>query len=79
MTPAHPLPSHHVDETDKKQRRRECHNQVEKRRREHINAKIEELSRLLPAVYGQLDEAIGEDEEEDEGMGSPIKKKVCQH
>ncbi len=76
MTPAHRLPTLPTDETYKKQRRRECHNQVEKRRREHINAKIEELSQLLPANYSQIDEAIGEEDEEDDDIESPIKKKV---
>jgi len=76
MTPAHRLPTLPPDETYKKQRRRECHNQVEKRRREHINAKIEELSQLLPANYSQIDEAIGEADEEDDDIESPIKKKV---
>lgn len=52
----------------KKQRRRECHNQVEKRRREHINAKIEELGHLIPAHYQQADD----EEEEDD---SPKKRK----
>lgn len=54
-------------EQSKKQRRRECHNQVEKRRREHINAKIEELGHLLPPQYNQ-----DEEEEEDD---SPKKRK----
>ena len=62
------LDSPPLDRTDaKKQRRRECHNQVEKRRREHINAKIEELGHLIPAHY-QVEE---EEEEED----SPKKRK----
>jgi hypothetical protein len=75
MTPAQPLPPlADADEQTKKQRRRECHNQVEKRRREHINAKIEELGRLLPPQYNQVDEAV-EDEEDDE-HDSPMKKKV---
>lgn len=69
------LPS---EETYKKQRRRECHNQVEKRRREHINAKIEELSQLLPATYSQIDETLGEDDDEDDNVDSPIRKKVRQ-
>jgi len=76
LTPAHTLPNLHPDESYRKQRRRECHNQVEKRRREHINAKIEELSQLLPPSYAQLDEAIADEEEEEEEPGvSPIKKK----
>ncbi|WWC68159.1 uncharacterized protein I206_102082 [Kwoniella pini CBS 10737] len=67
MTPAKPL---HLlsDESYKKQRRRECHNQVEKRRREHINAKIEELSQLLPPAYNlPNDEEAIEDDDEEEG------------
>ncbi|ORY21746.1 hypothetical protein BCR39DRAFT_552974 [Naematelia encephala] len=68
MTPVLPL----VDDTAKKQRRRECHNQVEKRRREHINAKIDELSHLLPPKYLLLDEAVEDEEEED--ADSPKKK-----
>nr|XP_018265248.1 uncharacterized protein I303_01608 [Kwoniella dejecticola CBS 10117]OBR87406.1 hypothetical protein I303_01608 [Kwoniella dejecticola CBS 10117] len=66
MTPAKPL---HLlsDESYKKQRRRECHNQVEKRRREHINAKIEELSQLLPPAYNLPDnDEVIEDEDEEE-------------
>lgn len=59
------------EEQSKKQRRRECHNQVEKRRREHINAKIEELSHLLPPHYQQTDDV--EDEEEEDA--SPKKRK----
>jgi len=68
------LPS---DDTYKKQRRRECHNQVEKRRREHINAKIEELSQLLPPQYSEPEEVM-EDEEEEEPVGgnASTKKKV---
>lgn len=69
-----PLPAE-ADEESKKQRRRECHNQVEKRRREHINTKIEELSLLLPASYHQTEDiAVLEEEEEDEN-DSPKKKK----
>ncbi|OCF58578.1 hypothetical protein L486_03065 [Kwoniella mangroviensis CBS 10435] len=66
MTPAKPLQAL-SDESYKKQRRRECHNQVEKRRREHINAKIEELSHLLPAMYNlpDNDEVLLDDEEEE--------------
>lgn len=64
------LPMHDAEERSKKQRRRECHNQVEKRRREHINAKIEELSHLLPPQYSQVEEE--EEEIEDE---SPKKRK----
>ncbi|WVW78210.1 hypothetical protein I302_100161 [Kwoniella bestiolae CBS 10118] len=69
MTPAKPLPHQLTDESYKKQRRRECHNQVEKRRREHINAKIEELCHLLPPFYNLPDneEAILDEEEEEEG------------
>jgi hypothetical protein len=73
-TPAHPLASLQPGDTYKKQRRRECHNQVEKRRREHINTKIEELSQLLPPSYAQLDEGIDDDEEVKDPT-SPIQKK----
>lgn len=66
-----PLPT---VETIKRQRRRECHNMVEKRRREHINSKIEELNQLLPPAYS-ADEVV-EDEEEEDFKGSPTKKKV---
>jgi hypothetical protein len=74
MTPAQTLPT--LDDTYRKQRRRECHNQVEKRRREHINAKIEELSQLLPPHYNEPEEVV-EDEEDEEPAVSPLKKKVC--
>lgn len=70
ITPAQPLLGL-SDDSYKKQRRRECHNQVEKRRREHINSRIEELSVLLPAHYKIYEEAIDDEEEEDE------KKRVC--
>lgn len=53
ITPAQGLASLY---DDKKQRRRECHNQVEKRRRENINARIEELSVLLPPHYKNVEE-----------------------
>ncbi|KAL7419127.1 hypothetical protein Q5752_005963 [Cryptotrichosporon argae] len=79
MTPAqdlHPaMPS--ADET-KKQRRRESHNQVEKRRREHINLMIDQLSKLLPLRYQQMNapaEAIEEDDDEAVGDQSPSKRK----
>lgn len=62
-----------ANEEMRKQRRRECHNQVEKRRREHINTKIEELSQLLPPQYQQLEEGVEEEEEEDHD--SPKKRK----
>ena len=61
------------DETYERQRWRECHHQVEKRRREHIDAKIEELSRLLPTGYRQVDETFDEEDDEEEGLASPIK------
>lgn len=70
MTPAHPLPDDHA----KKQRRRESHNLVEKRRREHINAMIEELSGLLPPRYLQF--PVMEDDEEEDEDDSPKKKKT---
>lgn len=65
-------PALEVDEQHKKQRRRECHNQVEKRRREHINLKIEELSQLLPPSYNIPDL---EEEDEQQPVDSPKKKK----
>ncbi|KAK4683670.1 hypothetical protein P7C73_g6563, partial [Tremellales sp. Uapishka_1] len=79
MTPALPLPRLPLDDVNKKQRRRECHNQVEKRRREHINSKIEELSQLVPASYGIADPDMAVDDDDDEELvmeGSPTKKKV---
>lgn len=72
ITPVKPL-MQLSDENYKKQRRRECHNLVEKRRREHINAKIEELGTLLPEKYNQIDEPA---EEEDEDGKTSAKKKV---
>ena len=75
VTPASQLPRPiPEDDTYKKQRRRECHNQVEKRRREHINAKIEELGQLLPAHYSMVEEAV-EDEEDEELLTAAAKKK----
>ncbi|ORX34084.1 hypothetical protein BD324DRAFT_195844 [Kockovaella imperatae] len=62
-----------VEDTFKRQKRRECHNQVEKRRREHINGKIEELGKLLPARYAE--EAAQAEEDEEENRGSSKKKK----
>nr|KAJ3421380.1 hypothetical protein HK105_003723 [Polyrhizophydium stewartii] len=38
--------------TEKRRRRRESHNAVERRRRDHINEKIQELSNLLPEFAG---------------------------
>jgi hypothetical protein len=73
VTPAQALPHLPSEESYKKQRRRECHNQVEKRRREHINAKIEELSQLLPPNYNDADEAV-EDDEDDEAANVTKKK-----
>ncbi|WRT64567.1 uncharacterized protein IL334_001499 [Kwoniella shivajii] len=79
MTPARPLETL-SEESYKKQRRRECHNQVEKRRREHINAKIEELSHLLPPLYSLPDnDEVLDDLEEEEAkpqVGSGKKKKT---
>jgi hypothetical protein len=37
---------------EKRRRRRESHNAVERRRRDHINEKIHELSTLLPEFAG---------------------------
>jgi histidinol dehydrogenase len=37
---------------EKRRRRRESHNAVERRRRDHINEKIGELSQLLPEFAG---------------------------
>ncbi|WWC86687.1 uncharacterized protein L201_001564 [Kwoniella dendrophila CBS 6074] len=75
VTPAKPLQAL-TEESYKKQRRRECHNQVEKRRREHINAKIEELSQLLPPMYNLPDnDEVIEDEEEEETKPLTGKKK----
>jgi hypothetical protein len=68
-----PLPADATEES-RKQRRRECHNLVEKRRREHINTKIDELAGLLPPQYQQLDEGMEEDEEE-EPVESPKGKR----
>ncbi|KAF9102181.1 hypothetical protein BGX29_004888 [Mortierella sp. GBA35] len=36
---------------EKRRRRRESHNAVERRRRDNINEKIQELSTLLPEIY----------------------------
>lgn len=56
----------------KKQKRRASHNAVEKRRREHINVRIDELNAIVPAEFkGQLEE-----EESIEASASPSKKKV---
>lgn len=77
ITPAQALPVLPSDDTYKKQRRRECHNQVEKRRREHINAKIEELSQLLPPQYSEPEESIEDEEEDEPAPGNPsMRKKV---
>ncbi|WVQ75820.1 hypothetical protein IAR50_005453 [Cryptococcus sp. DSM 104548] len=75
VTPVKSLPHLPVvDDSYKKQRRRECHNLVEKRRREHINAKIEELNTLLPEKYNQaVDQA--DDEEEEADKATKKKKK----
>lgn len=78
MTPAQSVQALLGDES-RKQRRRECHNQVEKRRREHINAMIEELNKLLPPRFKNPldpDVAIEDDEDEENGADSPVKKKV---
>ncbi len=76
VTPAQNLPPLPSDDMSKKQRRRECHNQVEKRRREHINAKIEELSQLVPASYGNDDDMDDDDDEDLNAEGNIAKKKV---
>ncbi|WVN87266.1 uncharacterized protein L203_102443 [Cryptococcus depauperatus CBS 7841] len=75
VTPVKPLMSFGADDSYKKQRRRECHNLVEKRRREHINAKIEELGSLLPDKYNQVEEPEEEDEEGEEKKNKKKKKK----
>ena len=59
-----------IEDSSKRQKRRESHNQVEKRRREHINAKIEELGKLLPVTPGQN----GADDYDDDDYGSSRKK-----
>ncbi|WOO76966.1 uncharacterized protein LOC62_01G000572 [Vanrija pseudolonga] len=77
VTPAQNIQSLIGDET-RKQRRRECHNQVEKRRREHINAMIEELNKLLPSKFKmplEAEVAIEDEDEEEATADSPIKKK----
>ncbi|BEI89604.1 uncharacterized protein CcaverHIS019_0209660 [Cutaneotrichosporon cavernicola] len=77
MTPAQSVQALLGDES-RKQRRRECHNQVEKRRREHINAMIEELNKLLPPRFKNPldpDVAIEDDEDDENGPESPVKKK----
>ena len=43
----HPVPAYQTQEA-KRRRRRESHNMVERRRRDNINEKIQELSRLVP-------------------------------
>ncbi|CAK9785586.1 unnamed protein product [Cutaneotrichosporon oleaginosum] len=77
MTPAQSVQALLGDES-RKQKRRECHNQVEKRRREHINAMIEELNKLLPPRFKNPldpDVAIEDDDEEENPPDSPVKKK----
>lgn len=44
----HPAPAYQSQEA-KRRRRRESHNMVERRRRDNINERIQELSRLVPA------------------------------
>lgn len=81
MTPAHSAAVLLGDES-RKQRRRECHNQVEKRRREHINAMIEELNKLLPTKFKmpmEGDIAVEDEDDDDPNPAeSPVKKKVLQ-
>ena len=48
VDPHHPVPAYQTQEA-KRRRRRESHNQVERRRRDNINEKIHELSELVPA------------------------------
>ena len=43
----HPVPAYQSQEA-KRRRRRESHNMVERRRRDNINEKIQELSHLVP-------------------------------
>ena len=47
VDPSHPMPGYQTQEA-KRRRRRESHNQVERRRRDNINEKIHELSELVP-------------------------------
>ena len=47
VDPHHPVPAYQLQEA-KRRRRRESHNQVERRRRDNINEKIHELSELVP-------------------------------
>lgn len=52
-----PLVSGSLDssrDTEKRRKRRESHNQVERRRRDHINDRIQELSSLLPAFPADM-------------------------
>jgi hypothetical protein len=44
----HPLPNAFQSQEAKKKRRRESHNAVERRRRDNINERIHDLSRLVP-------------------------------
>ena len=44
----HPVPTYQTQEA-KRRRRRESHNMVERRRRDNINERIQELSHLVPA------------------------------
>ena len=53
--------------TEKRRKRRESHNAVERRRRDNINDRITELAALLPEVL--LDQATNG--KEDDGPGSP--------
>lgn len=60
----------------KKQRKKELHNLVEKKRREHINTNIDTLAGMLPQHYLHLDEGLQEMEPElEEELGSPKSKK----
>ncbi|RKP11931.1 helix-loop-helix DNA-binding domain-containing protein, partial [Piptocephalis cylindrospora] len=42
---------------DKRRKRRESHNAVERRRRDNINEKIQELSHLVPDCFGAINAA----------------------
>lgn len=57
---------------EKRRKRRESHNLVERRRRDNINDRITELASLLPECLLEQANSVGEDEEEVEGIMSPV-------